>query len=131
MKAEFQEFNGNWFKLCPKCGSNYGANSIVGLLEFFRKDRTKIDGIDCVCKICKKSYRKNNKNKELNRWKNYYAPGTEARKRHNVRSQTRRKYGSAKNHKCHICELAANEWHHIEYKIDSVIPLCSSCHETI
>ena len=36
-----------------------------------------------------------------------------------------------KNKNCKFCNNKAQEWHHIKYETDSVIALCSNCHEKI
>lgn len=99
----------------------------------FARDKNKAHGLDYVCKSCRREYRQKNKDKELARWKRNYAPGTKQREKAMVRSQTRRKYGSAKKYKCFLpgCESQAEEWHHIKYETDSVVALCSNCHERI
>lgn len=94
----------------------------------FPRDSSKTDGFAYSCKECKAIERKIKRKSELERWHRYYAKGSEARRRHCIRSQTRRKHGSAKLHKCSMCGDGAKEWHHIEYKTDSVIPLCEPCH---
>jgi hypothetical protein len=96
----------------------------------FAKDRTKSSGLDRICRACRKAYRAKNKDKELARWKRNYAPGSEQRRKHIVRSQTRKKYGSARKHVC-SCGNPATEWHHIKYEIDSVVALCHECHEGV
>lgn len=132
MKAEYISFNGDYHKDCSRCGTKYGStNGLQGLSEFFPKDKRKSDGFAYTCKRCKAGERKTKVKEELARWKKYYAPGTEARKRHIIRSQTRKKFGSAKLQICQNCNLMANEWHHIEYKIDTVIALCEKCHTNI
>lgn len=131
MLAEYQKFNGNWFKDCGKCKKPYGAENIYGLFYFFNKDKSRSDGFDAICKECRKKYRKINSKKEKLRWNRYYAPGTDARKRHIIRSQTRKKYGSAKKLNCKKYGNKANEWHHLEYKKEMAIPLCHKCHELI
>ena len=131
MKAEYISFNGDWHKNCSRCEQHYGANSLSDLSAFFPKDKRKHDGFADACKKCKSNERKIKKDQELSRWKKYYSSGSEARKRHIVRSQTRRKYGSAKNKNCKFCNNKAQEWHHIKYETDSVIALCSNCHEKI
>lgn len=108
---------------CPKC-----ENFLDPM--FFAKDSTKPLGLDRVCKDCRRLYRQVNKAKELARWKRNYMPGSEQRKKHITRSQTRRKYGSAKEHICR-CGRKAEEWHHIEYITNGAIPLCHVCHENI
>lgn len=128
MKAEYIDFNGDWFKSCGRCGKHYGSGSLNGLSVFFPKDSRKLDGFDAACKMCKKIYRQANKAKELDRWKRHNGPGTEGRKKHLVRDRTRKKYGPAKNNLCKGCNSPAQEWHHMEYKVDSAIPLCEPCH---
>ena len=97
----------------------------------FPRDKRKPNGVAYTCKDCKKIERRIKRDKELKRWKTYYAPDTEARRRHIVRSQTRRKFGKASDHKCLSCGSDAQEWHHYEYKTDSAISLCANCHEKI
>lgn len=129
MKAEYIGFNGDWHKDCSKCKTPYGAETLEGLFTFFQKDRcNEGDGLDVVCKRCRKEYRQKNKEKELARWKQYYEPGSENHKRFLVRQATRDKYGPAKNQTCAFCEKRADEWHHLEYKVDSVIAVCEGCH---
>lgn len=130
MKAEQIEFNGDWHKDCARCKKPYGAYTLLGLESFFPKDHRKPDGFAHTCKACKRVERKNNGSKELARWKRNYAPGTEQRKKHVIRSQTRRKYGSAKKHLC-ACGKQAAEWHHLEYATDKVVPLCEPCHSKL
>ncbi len=113
-------------KRCPQCDITYENERTS-----FVRDRHKKSGLDSICKNCRKEYRKKNKDRELSRWKQYYSPNSEARKRHMIRSLTRKKHGSAKLHKCNHCGSAAEEWHHTEYKVDTAIPLCSNCHECI
>lgn len=112
------------FKTCCRCEA-------IKRPEQFPKDSRKPNGYAYACKECKSKERKNKQDIELARWKKYYAVGTEARKRHIVRSQTRKKFGSAKEQKCVNCFKQAQEWHHIEYKVDEVIPVCRECHNLI
>ena len=109
---------------CCKC-------KIKRKVSSFTKDSSRTSGMDCICKLCRKEYRVKNKDKELKRWNLYCAKGTQARKRHIVRIATRKKYGSAKNQACFMCNSKAEEWHHFEYKIDSIVPLCHPCHSSI
>jgi hypothetical protein len=130
MQAEFIAFNGDWHKDCSQCGGHFGGECKDDLAVFFARDAGKIDGLDSVCKSCRKRYRQANKTKELARWKKTYAPKTEARKRAMVRSQTRRKYGSAHKLMCTKCKVTqASEWHHVIYTTDGAVPLCGPCHE--
>ena len=130
MKAEYIEFNGEWHKDCSTCKTPYGAETLEGLFTFFQKDRcNEGDGLDVVCKRCRKEYRQKNKSTELKRWKRYYAPGTENYKRFRVRVATRDKYGPASIHRCPDCGKQAQEWHHTTYKVDTVVPLCRPCHK--
>jgi hypothetical protein len=131
MRAEYSKFNDEWFKDCHKCGSHYGSDSVDGLIFAFRRDSTQSDGLDSTCKTCRAAYRKTNIASEQRRWNLYYAPGSANRKRHIVRVQTRKKYGSAKNQTCVLCGLAAHEWHHTEYKTDAVVAVCHTCHEAL
>lgn len=108
---------------CPKCEKFLDV-------QFFTKDRSKPLGIDRICKGCRKAYRTRNKEKELARWKRNYEPGSMQRKKHIVRSQTRRKHGPASEQLC-SCGKPAVEWHHTEYKTDAVVALCHECHEAI
>lgn len=110
-------------KICCQCKNEK-------LYSLFARDRNKPLGLDKTCKACRKQYRLNNKDKELARWKKSYAPGTLQRTKHVIRSLTRAKHGSAKNHIC-FCGNAAEEWHHIEYKVDSVIAVCAECHHKV
>lgn len=112
-------------KTCPKCKTEKE-------LTFFAKDSCRVDKLDAICKACRKQYRQQNKDKELERWKRNYAPGTEQRRKAMVRSMTRKKHGQASNYMCVKCkEARAEEWHHIIYKIDGAVPLCHVCHENI
>lgn len=106
---------------CPKCRNFLDS-------KFFAKDRTKPLGIDRICKECRKFYRQANKEKELIRWKRNYAPGSEQRKKHVIRSKTRIKYGSASTKTCY-CGSPAAEWHHTKYETDKAVALCHDCHE--
>lgn len=109
-------------KKCTKCLVDKSYDS-------FCKSKNKPLGLDSACKDCRKIYRQENKEKELARWKRNYLPGTAARRMHIVRSMTRRKHGPAKKHMCSRCNIRqALEWHHIEYKTDTVIALCEPCH---
>lgn len=129
MRAEYQDFGGEWCKDCGKCGSHYGSDSVEGLTSAFARDASQVDGLDATCKKCRAKYRKENRAKEQKRWSDYYAPGSLNRKRHIVRGQTRRKLGSAKKNKCELCGSNADEWHHTEYKTDAVMAVCHQCHE--
>src|ERR1019366_3792504 len=93
-------------------------------------DKRKPLGVAHACKECKRNERISKRDGELKRWKAYYAPGSKNRKRHVVRSQTRRKHGSAKEHACLFCGEQAEEWHHVEYITDGAIPICGPCHES-
>jgi hypothetical protein len=131
VKAKYIAFNCEWHKDCAKCGNYFASDSIVGLTAFFARDSSKSDKLDAVCKKCRASYRIEHKTNEQLRWKRYYAPGSENRKRHVVRSQTRRKFGSAKQQQCIKCNNNAEEWHHVLYKTDAAIPLCRHCHRLV
>ena len=113
-------------KSCARCQMSVIENKAHA---FFPKDKRKLEGLAHTCKSCKSLERRGKADQELARWKRNYAPGTEARKKHIIRGQTRKKYGSAKHHLCKTCGNQAAEWHHTEYKVDSVIPLCEGCHE--
>lgn len=124
-------YNGLKMKKCPKCEVEY-TFTFDRMLQFFTKQKSKKDGLDCICKRCRRHYRQLNKDKELLRWNKYYAKGTEARKRHIIRSQTRRKHGPANQFICKKCNSSiADEWHHETYTTDGAIPVCHPCHEMI
>ncbi len=107
--------------ICCRCKENKE-------LSLFPKDKRKPLGVSYACKECKRIERHGKKDLELKRWKAYYAPGSDNRKRHVVRSQTRRKYGSAKKQLCILCYRLACEWHHKKYTTDDVVALCKGCH---
>lgn len=95
---------------------------------FYQRDPSQKDGLDCVCKECRRKYRQKNKGKELARWKRYSSPGSKGRRRHLVRAKTRAKFGKASDHLCAFCEGRADEWHHLEYRWYAAIPLCRVHH---
>jgi hypothetical protein len=107
-------------KSCNRCKK-------IKQLTLFPKDSKLTFGYAGICKECKSLERKQKRNLENIRWNNYYS-NPEHKKRHIVRILTRKKYGSAKDHLCKLCNNKASEWHHTEYKKDSIIPLCEPCH---
>ena len=133
MIAKYQTINSIWLKICSKCKHTFNSQgpNIESLKAFFTNDKRKLDGLDCVCRQCRKIYRDSNKSKETARWSRNVAPGSPARKRHIVRSSTRKKFGTAKKQKCFYCQSSAKEWHHFKYTVSTVIPLCGPCHYAI
>lgn len=52
-------------KLCPKC-------KIVKPVSEFRKNKTRYDGLDSYCKPCRQDYTKQDRNKDSQRYRDYY-----------------------------------------------------------
>ena len=108
-------------KLCPRCQT-------IWKLSEFTKDSSKPDGLDAICKHCRRVYRKNNRIKEqVRRRRRYYKnPAKEQ-----TRRDTRELYPDTKPCAVQGCG-APGERHHIDYNDPkSILWLCKKHHDMI
>jgi hypothetical protein len=143
-----------WFKQCTKCKQL--KPKTPDYFYRYTKASKRGDGLYPSCKVCKDSYRKTPKGREVvlrktEKWRRT----TEAGKRYQKAKQ-QRKYkrypeknkarnsvaGAIKNGKllpviectCSMCEKQAEDYHHWTYEQEhwlDVIPLCRQCHNKL
>lgn len=58
MRADYHEFNGNWFKDCSRCKKHFAAETIEDLRAFFNKNSCTKDSLDYWCLECRAEDRK-------------------------------------------------------------------------
>jgi ribosomal protein S27AE len=131
MKAEYQEFNGDWYKSCSKCKGSFGAEDKVGLGKFFTKDRSRNDGFHTRCRSCKRKEDsiRDRKPSRGSIWRRANHPEKyRARVILNVAVLS----GKIKKYPCVKCGDTKSQGHHEDYKKPlEVIWLCGVCHVKI
>lgn len=116
---------------CRKCMKEFKVKKTQDLAEFFPRNKTSKDGFRGACKECQKNYRNDNRKLINETYNAHYSKSEQFRKKRKVREETRKKYGSAKDKKCNRCPNQAEDWHHLQYKVDKIVAVCKKCHMDI